>query len=252
MELDRYKGLQLRIDPYPKEDLERVTLAHAHTAGLELSSEEISSIVTNTGLPSRPGTRIEDPYRQDVMASRQPAAVIASVDFLVENRPAPLTAETIATELRARLSPTVQVFSHAPEVAFQSNTERELRATVMAMSGREFESFVCSLLKDLGYQVAWSSPGKDGGIDITAFSKDPLHGGKFLFQCKRYQESSTVGRPTLQAFVGAAHNDKQHPRLVFITTSSFTREAQQYGAQIGMRLIDLATLKGLTERLEQS
>jgi restriction system protein len=82
--------------------------------------------------------------------------------------------------------------------------------------------------------------GKDGGIDITAHLSDILHGGKFLFQCKRYQEQTRIGRPVLQEFCGAAHSHRQHPRLVFITTSGYSREAIDYAGSVGIRLIDFA------------
>jgi restriction system protein len=56
-----------------------------------------------------------------------------------------------------------------------------------------------------------------------------------------------VGRPALQAFVGALHGQAAH-KGVFITTSSFTRDALDYVRGLGnMRviLIDGPTLAGL-------
>ena len=57
-------------------------------------------------------------------------------------------------------------------------------------------------------------------------------------QAKRYNKSVNVGRRDLQAFVGAMEKIQKG---VFITTSSFTREAQKYinsQQQKSIKLID--------------
>jgi len=63
-------------------------------------------------------------------------------------------------------------------------------------------------------------------------------------QAKRWQ--GTVGRPEIQRFAGALQGQKAR-KGVFITTSSFTREAMQYAASIQTRvvLIDGAELAEL-------
>lgn len=225
------------IEPYGVEDLLEVARLYSIKKGCDLTEAQIKMVVEQYCLHRK---------------SRLPGTIIASIEYLSGFESEALDEAIIKSELgkyykpneRAtgsefRTSEEIMVSAHDPD-------DSSFRAMLMAMNGRDFEEFVCSLLKRLAFQVSWASAGKDGGIDISAINRDPLHGGKFLFQCKRYQEKSTVGRPTLQEFVGAAHNDKQHPRLVFITTSSFTREAQSYAAQIGMRLIDFNTLKALS------
>ncbi|MGK8503732.1 restriction endonuclease [Nocardia asiatica] len=55
-------------------------------------------------------------------------------------------------------------------------------------------------------------------------------------QAKRYAADNTVGRPEIQAFVGALHGVGA-ARGVFITTSAFTSGAREYAQNIGTRII---------------
>ena len=60
------------------------------------------------------------------------------------------------------------------------------------------------------------------------------------------QWSHPVGRPEIQRFVGALHG-KRARKGVFITTSSFTREAQEYVGHLDLKvvLVDGKTLARL-------
>lgn len=55
-------------------------------------------------------------------------------------------------------------------------------------------------------------------------------------QAKRYAADNTVGRPEVQAFVGALHG-RQADRGVFITTSRFSAEAYDYVKRISNRIV---------------
>lgn len=94
-----------------------------------------------------------------------------------------------------------------------------------------FEEAVVSLLLAMGYGGA-EQRGKriggtgDGGVD-GLIEQDALGLDQIYIQAKRYAETNTVGRPTVQEFVGALHG-KQASRGVFITTSTFTKAAREY------------------------
>ena len=69
-------------------------------------------------------------------------------------------------------------------------------------------------------------------------------------QAKRYKSGNTVGRHDLQAYVGAMQNVHKG---VFITTSSFTKEAVQYAEQQqqkSLKLIDGKMLSSLMIKYE--
>jgi restriction system protein len=111
-----------------------------------------------------------------------------------------------------------------------------------------FEKLVLDLLHALGYgnsadDLERVGGAGDGGID-GVISLDRLGFEKVYVQAKRWRNS--VGRPEIQGFFGALAGRRAR-KGVFITTSTFTREAKQYGEQISesIVLIDGARLTTL-------
>ena len=74
----------------------------------------------------------------------------------------------------------------------------------------------------------------DGGID-GIFKEDRLGLDSIYLQAKRYTDKA-VGRPEIQSFAGALDLHKAR-KGVFITTSSFSREAQEYVGLIEKRIV---------------
>lgn len=113
-----------------------------------------------------------------------------------------------------------------------SNIGAELRREIMKNHPSFFEKLIVDLLLKMGYGydknagVVVGGP-HDGGID-GIISEDKLGLDLIYLQAKRYKTGNTVGRHELQAFVGAMQNVQKG---VFITTSSFTKEARQYAEQ---------------------
>ena len=85
----------------------------------------------------------------------------------------------------------------------------------------------------------------DGGVD-GVIDQDPLGLERIYVQAKRYAHDNTVGRPEIQAFVGALHGVGA-ARGIFITTSQFSQGAREYAGSIATRviLIDGARLSAL-------
>ena len=114
----------------------------------------------------------------------------------------------------------------------------EILKRLKSYSPNEFEDFVLEFLKkiensDIG---SVSARTRDGGID-GYIRIGTLGLADVLFQAKRWQ--STVGRPEIQKFVGALHSQKA-PHGVFVTTSSFSKDAKEYvnGLEKKVILID--------------
>lgn len=103
-----------------------------------------------------------------------------------------------------------------------------------------FEDAVVKLLLAMGYGGA-EQRGKriggtaDGGVD-GVIDQDALGLDQVYVQAKRYAEGNTVGRETIQAFIGALAGVGAS-RGVFITTSSFTAKARDYAEGIPTRLV---------------
>lgn len=132
--------------------------------------------------------------------------------------------------------------------------EGELNRQIMNNHPSFFEKLIVDLLIKMGYGYDQSSGmvvggSHDGGID-GIINEDKLGLDLIYLQAKRYKQGNTVGRKELQAFVGAMQNVQKG---VFITTSSFTKEAKQYAEQQqqkNLRLIDGKMLTSLMIRYE--
>jgi restriction system protein len=102
------------------------------------------------------------------------------------------------------------------------------------------ERLVLRLLTAMGYGVreeAGEHLGRSGdqGLDGVV-RQDVLGLDRVYVQAKRYAADHPIGRPDIQAFVGALHG-AQADRGVFITTSRFTPDARDYAQRVPARLV---------------
>ncbi len=108
--------------------------------------------------------------------------------------------------------------------------EQELLLKLKTVHPSFFEKIVVELLVKMGYggsiQDAGKAIGKSGdeGIDGT-IKEDKLGLDVIYIQAKRWE--GVVGRPELHKFVGALAGQGAK-KGIFITTSSFTKEAELY------------------------
>ena len=96
------------------------------------------------------------------------------------------------------------------------------------------ERTVLKLLHEMGYgssedDLQHLGGSGDGGVD-GVIRQDKFGIDQIYVQAKRYG-SGTVGRPDIQAFVGAL-SGQQATRGVFITTSSFSKDARDFARSI--------------------
>lgn len=75
----------------------------------------------------------------------------------------------------------------------------------------------------------------DGGID-GVIDQDALGISRIYVQAKRYSMSNKVGRPEVQAFVGALHG-VQANQGVFFTTGAFTDATAHYADSLNVRVV---------------
>lgn len=103
-----------------------------------------------------------------------------------------------------------------------------------------FEQAVLDLLMAMGYggaegKATRTQLSSDGGIDGVV-DQDALGLSRIYVQAKRYSLDSSVGRPEIQAFVGALHGNQAN-QGVYLTTARFSSGARQYAGSIGTRVI---------------
>ena len=115
----------------------------------------------------------------------------------------------------------------------------ELLDSIKACSPSFFERLVVNLLLSMGYGGTRADAGRaigqsgDGGID-GIIDEDRLGLDSIYIQAKRWE--GVVGRPEIQKFVGALQGQRAH-KGVFITTSDFTKEAQEYVKSISNKVV---------------
>ena len=111
----------------------------------------------------------------------------------------------------------------------------------MELTPIAFETLVLRLLGAMKYgasgHIESTAASGDAGID-GVISQDPLGLDRIYVQAKRYDRDRTIGRPTMQAFVGALQG-QQADRGVFMTTCRFTGEALAYADRVGVRIIPI-------------
>lgn len=128
------------------------------------------------------------------------------------------------------------------EEAFEEIEEtlvEELLEQVRGVSPGFFERLVVRLLVKMGYGGGLSEAAKvvggsgDEGID-GVINEDRLGLDVIYIQAKQW--ANPVGRPEVQKFVGALHG-KRAKKGVFITSSSFSKEARDYIEHLEPRVV---------------
>ena len=145
-----------------------------------------------------------------------------------------------------------------PEEALENAYQRirrdlseELLAYVLGSTPGFFEKLVVELLVKMGYGGSQRDAARavghsgDEGID-GIIDEDRLGLDAIYVQAKKWKKSTSVGRPEIQKFVGALQG-KRAKKGIFISTTSFSKEARDYAANIDTKvvLIDGARLTDL-------
>lgn len=117
------------------------------------------------------------------------------------------------------------------------------------MDNYDFEHFVADLWERQGWNCAVSQASVDAGIDVTATKSIP-YDQKKLIQAKRYGEDTTVGGPDIQQYASLKHQQPDVDSVVVVTTSSFTRSAEERARELNVKLVDGDDLEDLVDRLD--
>ena len=121
----------------------------------------------------------------------------------------------------------------------RQDLESELLEQVKGSSPAFFERLVVDLLVAMGYGGSRRDAGRalgksgDGGID-GIIKEDKLGLDVIYLQAKKWE--GTVGRPEIQKFAGALQGHRA-AKGVFITTSSYSRDALEYVNMINTKII---------------
>jgi len=130
----------------------------------------------------------------------------------------------------------------ALEQAYQ-NLRADLAAEILSQIKQSppslFERLVVELVVKMGYggsrKDAGQAIGKSGDEGIDGIIKEDRLGLDIIYlQAKRWE--ATVGRPEIQKFAGALQGQRAR-KGIFITTSDFSRDAEEYAAKIENKIV---------------
>jgi len=145
--------------------------------------------------------------------------------------------EGLEEEQAAEVTP-----EEALETAYQrlrDSLANDLIQQIRKSSPSLFEKLVVELLVKMGYggsrQDAGRAIGSSGDEGIDGIIKEDRLGLDIIYiQAKRWE--NTVGRPEIQKFAGALQGQRAR-KGIFITTSSFSKEAYDYASRIDSKIV---------------
>lgn len=200
---------------------------------LRISSDGLSLLATR---PNRIDNKMLESY-PSFIAFKQKAKDNKSGDEAATGS-SPASLQSLpALEAAADLTPLEAI--DAAYKRYRAEIESEMLDRLKSVHPAQFEEIVVDLLVAMGYGGSRADAGRaigrsgDGGID-GIINEDRLGLDVIYVQAKRWD--GTVGRPEIQKFAGALHGQRAG-KGVFITTSTFTREARDFGNSIALKII---------------
>jgi restriction system protein len=153
------------------------------------------------------------------------------------------TEETVPIEPQIRLDKKDDRFVEGKEV-LEGMAQGQNLAT---MDWQDFEHLIRELLakefgRKEGSEVRITRASRDRGVDAVIFDPDPLHGGKYVVQAKRY--NNLVDVSAVRDLWGTVLNEGA-ARGILVTTSKYGRDAYDFVSNKPLTLIDGQNLLAL-------
>ena len=102
------------------------------------------------------------------------------------------------------------------------------------------------MFKAMGYDVELTKATRDGGADLVCLRNQNGIPFRFAVEVKRYKESRPITVGLLRSFVGA--NEQFHAdKLLYVTTSFYTRSALEFADKYASHLLALKDYEHMRE-----
>ena len=115
----------------------------------------------------------------------------------------------------------------------------EAETNLASMDWEDFEHLVAQLLewefRSVGIEVRVTQASRDRGVDALLFDPDPLRGGKFVIQAKRY--TRVVDVSAVRDLYGTVMNEGAN-RGILLTTASFGPDSYEFARDKPLSLVD--------------
>lgn len=258
----RGKSVQSRWSPVSATDRKRaletvlygLTIRAAYLIALSDAGDWFDTIAVNTRQHwSDPATGSP---RQGIVASLQ-----AMKSELVTLQVDCLDPKACFRHLKGISTPSIeQVAPVRPIFVMDRNDERivenrdvaeqmEREANLAAMPWEDFEQLVRQLFEwefgRNGIEVKVTRASRDRGVDAIMFDPDPLRGGKYVLQAKRY--TRTVDVAAVRDLYGTVVNEGAN-RGVLVTTATYGPDAYEFAKNKPISLVDGPNLIAMLKR----
>lgn len=141
----------------------------------------------------------------------------------------------------------------APIVNIDSNDKRfvesrEIGETISGynlalMNWEDFEHLVREVFEKEfskeGAEVKITQASRDGGVDAVIFDPDPIKGGKYIVQAKRY--TNVVGVSAVRDLYGTVMNEGAS-KGILVTTSDYGRDSYEFAKDKPITLLNGSNL----------
>ncbi len=118
-----------------------------------------------------------------------------------------------------------------------------------AMDWQDFEHLIRELFEkefaDRGAEVKITQTSRDRGVDAIAFNPDPIQGGKYIIQAKRY--TNTVDVSAVRDLCAVVRKEGAS-RGILVTTSTYGADAYEFANNEPITLLNGAELLGLLQK----
>jgi hypothetical protein len=136
-------------------------------------------------------------------------------------------------------------FVNAKEVLAGLGSETNLAA----IDWQDFEHLIRELFEKefsgRGTEVKITQASRDRGVDAVVFDPDPIHGGKYVIQAKRY--TNTVDVSAVRDLCAVVRKEGAS-RGILVTTSTYGAEAYAFANNEPVTLLNGAELLGLLKK----
>jgi restriction system protein len=194
--------------------------------------------------------------RNGIIASLQ-----APVDYFKELDLSKLDPEACFKNLKGLATPSLENVSPIrPIFVLNKEDERFVQSkdlddrlmpesNLAAMEWEDFEHLVAQLFEwefgRNGVEVKVTRASRDRGVDAVLFDPDPLRGGKYVLQAKRY--TRTVDVSSVRDLYGTVMNEGAN-RGILITTASFGPDSYEFAKDKPISLVDGPNLLLMLQR----
>ncbi len=215
-------GEHLLDSPYT---LERDSHSAGVASGIDMTPEAaLVKLMVAVGYRVPPGvTRsILEGNQRGEMTSR-----LGTFDTLYSSRPSPVARIELFNEVNEEL---LRFLGRHPKELFD-------------LTPRKFEIVVSEIFRHHGFHTELTPMTRDGGFDFTAMMVDSLGDPVMtLVETKQFAPDRPVGVAPVRSLYGVV-NARDSARGIIVTTSRFTRDAEQFAGAVAHRI----SLNGYTD-----